>query len=366
MRALDARPTFRRPLRRGALGIVVLLVSLLALTGCGLGSDTKTYTAYFPDSAGLFVGNDVGVLGVPVGKITKIEPDGAQVKVSLQVDADRPIPAKAGAVIVARSVATDRYVELTPAYKSGATMKDGASIPLSRTRTPVEFDEVLADLSSFATDISGNKQSTDAVKRIVDAGSDALAGKGQPLHDMIGSLSTATTDVAGQRQQFASTLTSLDTLVHQIADNERTERAFVTQVADATSMLAGQRKEFKKTLDSLNSAVTQLATFSATNKDSIVGTLNDTSSLISTLNGKQAQVSEIMQDLPLALQNLQRADKGGTLPARMDPVTLTPISGLLQQVCKTAVVSTLCNLVDGTDILGNLNELLGALTGGKK
>jgi len=355
-----------RLVRRAAAGVIVVLLSLLALTGCGFGGDQKTYTAYFPDSAGLFVGNDVGVLGVTVGKIAKIVPDGSQVKVVMKVNADRPIPAQAGAVIVARSVATDRYVELTPAYKSGPTMKDGASIPLSRTRTPVEFDEVLADLSTFATDISGNKQSSDAVKRIVDAGSDALAGEGQPLHDMIGSLSTATTDVAGQRQQFADTLTSVDTLVKQIAANESTERAFVKQVASATSLLAGQRQEFKQTLNSLDTAVTQLAQFSADNKDSIVGTLNDSSSLVSKINTKQTQVAEILRDLPLALQNIQRADQNGTLPARMDPVVLTPISGLLQQVCSKGLVAAVCNLVDGTDVLGNLNELLGLLTGGKK
>ena len=344
----------------------VLVLGGLALVKATSGSGTKTYTAYFADSAGLFVGNDVGVLGVKVGKVASITPDGNQVKVVLQVDGDRPIPAQAGAVIVARSVATDRYVELTPAYQSGPTMSDGATIPMDRTRTPVEFDQVLANLSTFATDISGSKEASGAVRRIVDAGSQALAGQGQPLHDMIGSLSTATSDVAGQRQQFADMLTSIDTLVHQVSANQQTERAFIKQVADASSMLAGQREEFKQTLDSLDTAVTQLAQFSAANKDSIVGTLNDSATLVKTLNTKQATIAEILRDLPLALQNLQRADHGGTLPARIDPVVLTPISGLLQQLCSRGLVGTVCNLIDGTDITGNLGELLGLLTGGKK
>jgi len=349
----------------GLAALVVVLGGLALVKGLS-GSGSKTYTAYFADSAGLFVGNDVGVLGVKVGKIESITPDGNQVKVVLQVDGDRPIPAKAGAVIVARSVATDRYVELTPAYQSGATMPSGGVIPLDRTRTPVEFDEVLANLSTFATDISGSKEASDAVKRIVDAGSAALAGQGQPLHDMIGSLSTATGDVAGQREQFTAMLTSLDTLVHQVADNEQTERAFIKQVAAATSMLAGQRTEFRQTLTSLDSAVTQLAAFSAANKGSIVGTLDDSAALVKKINTKQSAIAEILRDLPLALQNLQRADHGGTLPARLDPVVLTPVSGLLQQLCSGGLVGTVCNLIDGTDITGNLSELLGLLTGGTK
>lgn len=349
-----------------ALVAAVVVLGGLAVVKAVAGGGGKTYTAYFADSAGLFVGNDVGVLGVKVGKVASIVPDGNRVKVTLEVDGDRPIPAKAGAVIVARSVATDRYVELTPAYRSGPTMADGGTIPLDRTRTPVEFDEVLANLSTFATDISGSKQASDAVKRIVDAGSEALAGQGQPLHDMIGSLSTATGDVAAQREQFAAMLTSVDTLVNQVADNEQTERAFIKQVADASQMLAGQRDEFKQTLTSLDEAVTQLAAFSVANKGAIVGTLNDSASLIKKLNTKQAAIAEILRDLPLALQNLQRADQGGTLPARIDPVVLTPVSGLLQQLCKGGLVGTVCNLIDGTDITGNLSELLGLLAGGTR
>ena len=368
MKAPWTTSTTKPSMNKIVAGLVVLVAVLgaLAVVKAMGGSGTKTYTAYFADSAGLFVGNDVGVLGVKVGKVASITPDGDRVKVVLDVEGDRPIPAKVGAVIVARSVATDRYVELTPAYQSGATLKDGGSIPLDRTRTPVEFDEVLANLSTFANDITGSKQASDAVRRIVDAGSEALAGQGQPLHDMIGALSTATGDVAGQREQFAAVLTSLNTLVNQIADNEQTERTFVKQVADASSLLADQRQEFKQTLESLDSAVTQLAAFSAANKGSIVGTLNDSAALVGTINTKQTAIAEILRDLPLALQNLQRANHDGILPARIDPVVLTPISGLLQQLCSGGLVGTVCNLIDGTDITGNLSELLGLLTGGRK
>lgn len=352
------------PIRRIAAALLTAVLCGGLLTSCSFGGGGRTITAYFPDSAGLFVGNDVGVLGVPVGKVTKIQPEGAEVKITLEIDDDsQQIPANAGAVIVARSVATDRYVELTPVYHGGATMKDGGVIPLARTRTPVEFDEVLASLSDFATKVGGNKQSADAVKRIVDAGSDALAGKGTQLHDMITSLAGATTDVSSQRQQLVDTLTSIDTLVNQVAANERTERSFVSQVAQASSMLAGQRKEFKQTLTSLDTAVTDLAQFSADNKDSIVGSMNQVSDLITAVNAKKDQLSEVLRDLPLALENLQRADRGGTLPARVDPLVLTPLSGLLNQVCTIAPLN-LCDVLDGTDVLGNVQDLLGLLTGG--
>ena len=116
---MNRAPKTRRAVR--AAGAAVAALAVLLTTGCGVvgGSDTITVKAYFADSAGLFVGNDVGVLGVTVGKVTSIKPDGDKVLVTMEVDSDQPVPADAGAVVVARSVATDRYVELTPVYHEG-------------------------------------------------------------------------------------------------------------------------------------------------------------------------------------------------------------------------------------------------------
>ena len=123
--------------------------------------DKIEVTAYFEDSAGLFVGNDVGILGVAVGKITDIEPDGDRVKVTMEIDADRAVPADAGAVVVARSVATDRYVELTPVYDGGPKLADGAEIDArphrARRSTSTRCSSPLND---FATGIAGSKKTT--------------------------------------------------------------------------------------------------------------------------------------------------------------------------------------------------------------
>ena len=342
-----------------ALALVVGVVGAAKALG---GEDSMTVTAYFPDSAGLFQGNDVGILGVPVGKVTRIQADGARVKVSLRIDGDHPVPADAGAVVVARSVATDRYVELTPVYSGGARMTDGATISEDRTRTPVEFDEVLASLNDFATRIGGNKQTAEAVRRIVDSGAEALGGRGRQLNGTIGALGDAATTLSGQREDFAKTLTSLNALVSVVSQNEATEREFIKQVADASTLLAGEREEFRAALRALDRAVTSVADFSVKNKAEIVKALNGSSRLMTTVDGKQAELSELLEVLPVALQNLQRADHNGALPARLDPLALAPLGGVLTQVCAQLPLQ-LCETLDGTgvvgDVLQGLQDLLG-------
>lgn len=350
-----------KPLLVGLATIAVLVGGVSAAKDLG-GQDPVTVTAYFPDSAGLFTGNDVGILGVPVGTVTKIRPDGGRVAVTLRIDGDHAVPADAGAVVVARSVATDRYVELTPVYHGGAKLADGDVIAEDRTRTPVEFDEVLATVNDFATKIGGNKQTADAVRRIVDSGAAALDGRGAQLHDTIGALGDATSTLSGQREDFSRTLTSLDALVRLIATNEGTERRFITQVADASTLLASEREEFRRALRALDRAVTSVAGFSVRNRAELVKALDGSAQLMTTVSGKQQQLSEILEVLPVALENLRRADHNGAVPARLDPLVLAPLGGLLTQVCERLPLN-LCETLDGTGTVGDLVAGLGDVLG---
>ncbi|WGX94504.1 MCE family protein [Nocardioides sp. L-11A] len=336
----------RRVLRAAAA--VAATVAVLLATGCGLvgGSDKMTVKAYFADSAGLFVGNDVGVLGVTIGSISSIEPAGDKVLVTMEIDAGQPVPADAGAVVVARSVATDRYVELTPVYREGAKLKDDATIGLDRTQTPVDFDQVLESLNDFATGIGGNAETTKAVQKFIDAGTEALQGRGPLLNQTIHSLANGVDGIASHREDIAATLRSLDVLLTTIAANEDTARTFIQQVSAASQLLADERGNFQQALRSLDKAVTTVAKFAVDNRESIVASLDGSTTLMNTLLTKQDQLAEILRVMPLALQNLQLV-QGDRLPVRIDPLILDPLGGLLQQVCQ-GLLGPLCNIINGT------------------
>lgn len=351
--------------RTRVIAIAVAIAAVLSTGACvpGAGQGSMTVTAYFPDSAGLFEGNDVGILGVPVGTITDIVPDGNRVKVTMELDRDQPVPADAGAVVVARSVATDRYVELTPVYKKGPTLADGAVIEQERTRTPVDFDEVLEALDVFATGIAGSKESREAVRRIVDEGSAALAGNGGRLNRTVDELAGAADGVSAQRQEIGTTLTSLDTLAKDINGNQATIREFIHQVALGTELLSDQRQEFRTALRTLDTAMADIAQFSVTNRDEVVKVLNGASRAMRTVNAKQQDVATILETLPLALQNLERAQDGRRLRVRIDPTILLPLGALVRQLCESLPLG-LCELVDGTGLVGQVLTPLGSLLSG--
>lgn len=342
------------------LRLAVLLALVLVATSCtgAVPQRGMTVTAYLTDAAGLFVGNDVGVLGVPVGKVTSITPDGAQVKVTMKIDTSQPVPAGAGAVVVARSVATDRYVELTPVYSSGPRMRSGAIIRADDTRTPVDFDTVLATLNDFATGLAGTKDTRGAISRFLATGSTALDGRGAMINQSIKGLSSATTAISGQRGNVTSTLTSLDKLTSTLAANRQTVDQFVKQVSSASQLLAAERNDLRTALRSVSQMIITVAQFAKTNRQQIVTTLHRSTSLSKDLLQKRQQLTQLLDVMPLALQNLHQGEQNGRLVVRIDPKILLPLSDQLSQLCQRLPLP-LCDVI-GTDPLG-ISTLLNNL-----
>jgi phospholipid/cholesterol/gamma-HCH transport system substrate-binding protein len=346
------------------------LTALLASTAmvatlgsCSLlpGEGDMEVTAYFPETSGLFVGNDVGVLGVTVGEITAIEPEGDRVKVTLKVDGDVDVPADVGAVVTSRSVATDRYVELTPVYREGPKLEDGDEI--ERTDTPVDFDEVLSTLSQFAKDIGGNNDTAQAVRRFLKVGANAFGGNGKAINDSITALGGAVDAVSGQRDNILGTLQSLDVLTQSFAANEETIHEFTESVATAAKLLADERHNIRATLTSLGTSIDVVSRFTRTHREELLGSVNKLSDLIRIILKSRDDFSKTVEVLPLTLQNVERviAPENGLATARLSPGYLLPLLGQELQLLCQGLPGNLCDtigLTPGTPIADLLGGLL--------
>src|SRR5579859_5351641 len=84
-----------------AIAVVIALISGGLVLASGGGS--MQVTAYFGQTIGVYPGSTVRILGVDVGTIDSVTPEGQQVKVTMTVNGGVPVPANAGAVVVAAS-----------------------------------------------------------------------------------------------------------------------------------------------------------------------------------------------------------------------------------------------------------------------
>lgn len=336
-------------------GLAITLIAVLG--GCSLpGAGAREITAVLGDGAGLYVGNDVGVLGVPVGKVTKVEPAGKVVKVTLNVtDPDIKIPADAAAVVVSRSVATDRYVELTPVYGGGAVMPSGTVIPLERTRTPVDFDEVLGSLSELASDLTDTPEATNSLSEVLTTVAAAFTGNADDLNSAIHGLAGVVDTVHGHRSDLFDTTDALDELATELVDNKELIETFVENLGDALDLLNSERDEIGHVLRALSDTLEKLTEVSKENRGAIKVSVRDVTRLLQTTLRSRADLVETLEVMPLATDNVARTLNPETnhIWVRTVPAQILGLGPQFEELCQA--VGPVCNLAtfpDLTDLFG--------------
>ncbi len=343
--------------------LVVLTAAPLA--GCvPFGSEDREITVVLADAAGLYVGNDVGVMGVPVGTISRIEPTGDVVEVTLEVTDDEiRIPADAAAVVVSRSVATDRYVELTPAYSSGKEMASGATIPLERTRTPVDFDRVLGSISDLAESLSAPKVAN-GLREVLQVTAAAFSGNSDELRGAVSGMAGLVDMVHGQSPDIFATMESLDTLTSGLVSNDELVRTFITNLGSAIELLNSERSTIADMLEGVSATADRIAKFSKDNRGSVKASLAQVQKLFQNLLASRRDLAETIEVMPLATQNVANAGApDGHIWVRAIPTQLTPLGPLFERVCQ--LLGPVCNLASFPDLTGILDNLLGGgLLGG--
>jgi phospholipid/cholesterol/gamma-HCH transport system substrate-binding protein len=138
-----------------AIAIVFILIftigPYLAFTGhVPFTSYGYELNATFANSANVALNSPVRIAGVEVGRVISTSRDGNATNVTFTVDeAGRPIHADAFASIRPRIFLEGNFfIELDPGSPSAPDMDSGATIPISRTSTAVQLDEVLTALQS--------------------------------------------------------------------------------------------------------------------------------------------------------------------------------------------------------------------------
>jgi phospholipid/cholesterol/gamma-HCH transport system substrate-binding protein len=256
-----------RLLGRPAVVAVALVLLAAAVAVLFPGSEGKTLTAHFSRTVSLFVGSEVRILGVPVGEVTSVVPEGNSVRVEMVYDEEYDVPAEAQAVIVTPTLVADRFVQLTPAYTGGEKMSDGAEIPLERTAVPVELDRIYQSLDELSTALGPNGVNADgSLDTLLAAGTKTLKGKGARGNAMVRDLSAAVDTFGKGSGDLFATVRQLQAFVDALARNDRFVSAFMTDLTGVSGELSGEREELRAALANLAEAVGEVDRFVRDNK----------------------------------------------------------------------------------------------------
>ena len=316
------------------LGLILALIVAGALWWVFTSMGTTKITATFARTVGIYKGSDVRVLGVPVGKVDSVTPDGQTVKVTMTVDRGVDLPADVRAVQVIPSVVADRYVQLTPAFSGGPKASRNITLTEKQTMVPVEVDQIYASLEKLSKALGPNGANKDgAVSDLVAVGAQNLDGNGEKLGSAIENLSKATTTLSDSRGNIVDTIKNLDVFVGALKENDSQVRQFNNQMASFTTFLAGERQQLSAALNKLSIALGDVATFIADNREQIGETVNDLKPTTQALVNTQQSLKETLTVLPLTINNLINAydAESGTIAMRL---TIPDLQDPTQTTCR--------------------------------
>lgn len=260
--------------------------------------------AYFPSTVGLYPGDDVRVVGVPVGKITAIEPRAGDVKVTIDVDGDVRLPADARAIIIAPNLVSARFIQFTPAYKNGPTLADGAQIGLDRTGVPVEWDDVKEQLTALSASL-GPKQGDvqGPLVGFVNQAADTFDGNGDSFRNALRELSQTAGRLGDSRTDLFGTVRNLQVLVNALANSNEQIVQFSNHVASVSQVLADSGKDLDQTLGTLNQALVDVKGFLDQNNSALIGQISKLKDFTQILTDHSDDIEQILHITPNGLAN---------------------------------------------------------------
>jgi virulence factor Mce-like protein len=283
--------------------------------------DTKTVTAYFSRAVQIYKDTQVRILGVPVGKVTAVVPEGSSVRVDMEYDSKYSVPAGAQAVIVTPTLTADRFVQLSPAYTSGPKLADGAHIDVQNTGTPIELDRIyrsLADLTKALGPNGVNRNGT--LNHVLSTGSKFLKGKGAQANTTILNLSRMMKTFGDGSGELFNTVSALEQFSGTLAANDSTVSNFMAELGGVSQQLAGEKGALRAALHALAQVLGKVENFVRGNRQSLVANFDNLKHILKDFGDEKKALETVLDIGPSAMNNLAIAfdPKSGTIGSRIN------------------------------------------------
>jgi virulence factor Mce-like protein len=370
---------------------VITIVVVLAVVGGGAyylffrNSSNKTVTAQFSYGVGIYPGTPVRILGVNVGDVTKVTPKGKYVYVKMEysstyklaptTNAQNPKHA-VGAVEVANSLVSDRYIQLTPLYSKKQDgdhwLQSGAMIKNKQTAAPAELDDIYGALDKLSVALGptgANKPSSPgkndgALSTLLKVSAANLKGNGAAIGNSIRKLAQAAQTLATKRGDLFATVQNLQKFSRALANSDGDIRSFNQLLAQVSGDLAGERTDLGAALKQLGLALDDVNSFVKNNAGKFHGAITGLENVTNVLVQEKASLNETLAVGPVALANIVHAYQPnlGVIVSRGNLVSLTGING--KTVC--AVLEVVIQKAGGvlSGILGKITKPLNGVCNG--
>jgi virulence factor Mce-like protein len=230
------------------------------------------------------------------------------------------------AAIVSPNLVSDRYIQLTGVYQHGPALANHALIPLSRTATPVEIDQLYKSLTQITSALGPNGANrTGALSDFLATAAANLDGNGVNFNKTISGLAKASSALNGSQKNFFATVDNLEQFTTMLSKNNAALSSVNSELASVSGVLANDRQSFGAALSNLGSALGLVQTFIRNNRAALSENVDKLATFAKNLASEQTSLAAALKVAPLLTQNFANAydAKNNVLRGRGDLNELT-------------------------------------------
>jgi phospholipid/cholesterol/gamma-HCH transport system substrate-binding protein len=248
------------PLWAGVVGAVFIVFTLYFVFAVSLAQGNPYAHRYsvharFANAINLGSNDFVEIHGVRVGRVGDLTPTGGLADVTLRIDdPDVKLHDDATAALRLKSLVGESYVEVDPGTPSRPELPDGALLPLSRTHSPVQLDQVLntldpatrTALAHFLTQLGGSVGGRAGdIAELVRQSQTTLGSSAATFHafdaprlgDLLNTLTTDTGVLADRTNALSGVFRSGNSFLGALAPDTRNIQAVIVDAADTLNRL---------------------------------------------------------------------------------------------------------------------------------
>jgi phospholipid/cholesterol/gamma-HCH transport system substrate-binding protein len=207
-------------------------------------------------------------------------------------------------VILSPALVTARAIQLTPTYKTGPKMQDGAVIPQERTAVPVEFDQFRQQLEKLANTLQPTTPGgVSTLGAFINTAADNLRGQGANIRNTLITLSQAFSALGDNSKGLFGTVKNLAILVSALQDSTELLRQLNGNLAAVTGVIANDPNEVGNAVKDLADVVGDVRSFVADNRESLGTTSDKLAAVSQDLVDNIDEVKQLLHIAPNAFQN---------------------------------------------------------------
>ncbi|WP_028937085.1 MCE family protein [Pseudonocardia spinosispora] len=292
------------PFWLGVVTSVVIVVAVLLTIAIGtLDLGRSAYEAEFAQAAGIKVGDDVRVAGMPIGAVQSAGLEGDHVLVKFRVDRDVELGSGTTASIKLATLLGSRYLELIP--DGPGELRDGR-IPLAHTSVPYDLAKVLQTGTPILEDLDLNK-----VREATTALTKNLGGQGPQISAALDGLSRLSDVVIARKDQVSQLIDTTGAFTKEADQRSGQIFAIMGQSNHLLTALVQRREMIRGLLSNLAGVTDQLRKAIGENQDQFRPLLRNLDELTDLLKRNDENLDRAFEVIAPASRYLANASGNG-------------------------------------------------------